>query len=387
MEISNRARLIPNTVDRVFNEIDNTPDVISLAGGTPLFIIPKRLLAQPMKEAQNNVHYFQYPRYTQGILPLRECIARDLTEEFGYTVNPENILITVGASAALFATFQTFLNPSDALLLFSPHWFGYLNQIKLTGAKIRFIPLNETQKWDINFSILGDKVSNKTRLLLFTNPSSPTGRVYSSATIKKLLQFAIQNKIIIVADETYRHIVYNETQFFSIGKIIRSFNNVVIIRSFSKDFSISGMRLGFIFAQPDIIQSISQVHLAMNMSAPVFSQELGLLLYRHKNTILKKMKKEYIKRREFVCSYLDRWPLIFNYVKPHGGFFLFPRYIGKVNSQKFFHKLLREARVAVRPGADFGVGGEYHIRISFAYPMGHLHTAFERLQKFFNTII
>jgi len=375
------SKLGNNLIDKVFAKIDQIPDAISLAGGTPPFPIPDNVLEQIVQQAKGNIKILQYPRHMQGILPLRECIAIYLSKELKQEVNPDEILITVGTTAGLFATFQTLLNPNDEVLLFSPYWSLYKDQIILSQGKVKTVALVERNDWDIDFNNIQKQYSQNMKLILFSEPINPTGTIFPIKSKRDLLQFAIKNNLIILADETYRFLNYSKLDFHSIKQFPESIDNVLLYRSFSKDFSMSGFRLGFIYAKREFIQKIARVHLAMNMSASTFSQELGRIIYSEKEKYLYNyLIEEYNKRRLLVCSRLDKLSSIISYVKPLGGFFVFPRYKLDLTSLEFFELLLK-AKVVIRPGIGFGTIGERHFRISYNISTESINKAFDRIEK------
>ena len=186
----------------------------------------------------------------------------------------------------------------------------------------------------------------------------------------------------LIADETYRNIIHQNIKFLSPISQKKSSSGIILLRSFSKDLSISGLRLGYVYADLEMINQISAVHLAMNMSASVLSQSITLELFKHRVQLQETIKMEYSKRYKVVASFLDKWSSVFSYVPPTTGFFVFPRYNLKFSSIDLFQILLKKYQVAVRPGSEFGKGGENHIRISFAYPLSHINEGLNKIDRF-----
>lgn len=385
MSFSNFAERInllnKNVVDLVLQKAGSDPNVISLAGGTPPFPLPDQVWNELVTNAKDNPKYSQYSHDVLGDPYLRELIASELTEELGHSVKPEEILITVGSSSALFSCFLTFINSGDEVIFLSPGYPGNIAQIILAGGKVKYVNLNEEKGWDMDFELINQTINNRTKLIIFSEPSNPTGRIFSLETKSLLLKIAKKKNLIIIADETYRSLVYKDTSFKSIITLKNAKQTSVLIRSFSKDFSMSGFRLGYIYAKKKFIQRFKAVHIAMNICPPTISQELAKLMFLQKDKVYKKYVNEYDKRREIMCKRLDRLNKLFSYFKPMGGFSIFVKYHKKMSSMDFFEYLLKKVKVAVMPGVAFGPGGEGHFRIAFATSIEKINNAFDRIEK------
>ncbi|MEK7464472.1 MAG: pyridoxal phosphate-dependent aminotransferase [Patescibacteria group bacterium] len=384
MPLSKRVKNLKNNpVDSAFKFAEKFPQAISLAGGTPQFGLPQTSLQTICEALKSNPNIVRYSAYAQGDPELRNLIAEDLSLEFARKVVPEEILITAGSTSSLFSAIQAFTDPGDEIALFSPHWSLYQDQCALCGDKILEIPLSEENGWDFDKSKLLEKVSDKTRALIIADPNNPTGTIFSTASKKMLIKVSHEKNINLIVDETYRHIIDSGSDYQSLGKLSEDIDAMMIIRSFSKDFSMSGLRLGYIYSSKENIAKLSRIHTSINLFPSTLSEELGKLLYRDKEKIVSNYSNRYTKLRQLVCSRLDKLPKLFQYVKPQGGFFVFPKYSLTMNSVDFF-KLLLEAGIVVRPGIGFGLGGEKHIRISFVSNEELINKAFDRIEKYFN---
>ncbi len=380
MKFSNRiSKSEKNLTEEILVKANKIPGLISLAGGTPQFIIPQKYYQQIFDTSKNNPKIFQYGKNSQGDPELREIIANDLSKEFNQDISPESILITSGSTSSIFSILQAFLNPNDEVLMFSPHWSVYNNQCRLSGGVVKEVLLDENNSWEIDFKLLKKKYSKKSKIILFNDPVNPTGTTFSQKTKKQLLSFAQNNDLIVLADETYRHLTFNQQDFSSIMTLPSADKHIILCRSFSKDFSLSGFRLGFIYAQPTIISTLSKIHLAMNLMSPTFSQELGKILYQSKNQIIQLFQKRYNQRKKIVCKRLDKLSAIFDYVSPVAGYFVFPKYKLKMDTLSFFKYLLKSG-VAIRPGIEFGLGGQNHIRLSFTGDIDKINLAFDKME-------
>ena len=385
MNLANFAKRInllnENIVDLVLQKAGSDPNIISLAGGTPPFPIPDQIWNELIAKTKDSPRYSQYSHDVLGDPILRKLVAIDLTKELGYSVDPEEILITVGSSSALFSSFLTFINLGDEVIFLSPGYPGNIAQIILAGGKVKYLNLNEKNGWDMDFNLIKQAITDRTKLIIFSEPSNPTGRIYSLNSKIQLSEIAKKNKLIVIADETYRSLIYENTIFRSIMTLKNATQTSILIRSFSKDFSMSGFRLGYIYARKDFIQKLKAVHIAMNICPPTISQELAKLIFLQKDNTYKEYVDEYDKRRKIMCKRLDRLNKLFSYFRPMGGFSIFVKYHKKISSMDFFEYLLKKVKVAVMPGVAFGPGGEGHFRITFATSIEKINKAFDRIEK------
>jgi aspartate/methionine/tyrosine aminotransferase len=210
------------------------------------------------------------------------------------------------------------------------------------------------------------------------------GSVIPRESFERLLTFIESNSLVLIVDETYRSIIHQKIKFTSPLEHRKSSSRIILLRSFSKGFSMSGLRIGYIYYSSEEMDKINAVHLAMNMSASVLSQSIALELFQYGGLLQEEIKQEYSKRYKIVASFLDKWKSVFDYVPPTTGFFVFPRYNLKFSSIDLFRILLNKYHVAVRPGSEFGKGGEGHIRISFAYPIQHIRLGLQKITNFLN---
>lgn len=374
-------RLPDNITEKVLNFTAGSKNVLSLAGGTPTFKIPVAILNDVFKIAKDNFKLCQYTPSSSGLIELKEAIAADLSKEFNKKVPADEILVTSGSTAAIFTVLSCFINHEDKVIVTSPHWSLYLDQCILSGGKpISFI-LNEKKGWQIDIDKFRSLIINqKAKVVIIADPNNPTGTILSSdpQERRQLLQTIRRSEAIFILDETYRNIIDKEITFESLAK--SNCKNIILCRSFSKDFSMSGFRLGYVYAHKEIVKKLHAVHTAINLSSPTLSQYLALEIFKRKEKFIMENSNHYSRLRKKVCEHLDTLSCHFEYVKPQAGYFVFPKYHQKINSIEFY-KLLMSAGVAVRPGIGFGQGGENHIRISFTGNVETIDLAFEQIKK------
>jgi len=382
IKYANKIGQLPkNITEKVLKLSYGSTNMLSLASGTPTFKIPGNILNNVFKNASNNFKLCQYTPSSSGLEELKEAIAKDLSKEFHKKVITDEILITSGSTAAIFTALTCFADHRDKVIVTSPHWSLYLDQCIILGAKPVNFVLDEKKGWQIDSQKLESLIiKRQAKAVIIANPNNPTGTILSSEPVrhKKLLRMIKKSQAIFIVDETYRNIIEKGLSFTSMAD--SNCKNIVLCRSFSKDFSMSGFRLGYIYADKEIIKKLHSVHTAINLSCPTFSQYLALEIFKHKDKFLADNSNYYNELRERVCKHLDSLNQHFEYVKPQAGYFVFPKYHQKINSINFF-KLLMKAGVAVRPGVGFGKGGENHIRISFTGDFKTIDSAFERIKN------
>lgn len=362
-------------IRKFYNKIASYPEAISLTLGQPDFDVPLKIKNQIIEAVNLNK-----TTYTSnaGIIELREEICRYLSS-FNIKYNSEEVCLTVGGSEALMDVFMCFLNPGDKVLIPGPAYPAYESCVKLIGADIACYELEDD--FSINFEALEKLIENeKPKLMVVSYPSNPTGAVLSKNESIKLHNIIKKNDIIVISDEIYSSLCFNEN-YYSISQFDDIKHKVILVSGFSKMFSMTGLRLGFICAEKQYMESIIKVHQYNVSCAPSIVQWGAFVGLRECMGDVEFMKNEFIKRRDYLYNELK--DLGFAMQMPQGAFYMFPS-IRKFNmsSDEFCEKLLKEAGVAVVPGSAFGKSGEGYVRISYAYSMEQLEESVNRIKKF-----
>ncbi len=359
-----------------------TKNSISLGQGVPSVPTPKYICDKVIELLENEKKIGLYAPQP-GMPVLRDSIAKWLGRIYPKSqLDKENILITVGGMEGLFSTFTALLNPEDEVLLFDPSYASHIEQVILAGGKPVYIPLSFDDGWSFDSKTIIKKITNKTRALVLCNPSNPTGKVFSKAEIESLIVLAKKYKFIIVADETYAFLTYGKKNT-SLLEYPEIFDQLIVCTSFSKQFAMTGWRVGYVVSSPKVIQSIAKVHDAMVISAPTLSQYAALAaLEDPENPAVTEVVIKLNEQRQLMMAELDTVPDLFDYVIPDGAYYMFVRFKKtKLSSRLFCLKLLKEAGVAMIPGSAFGPSCEGYIRLSFAAPSADIKEAFSRIRK------
>ncbi|GIN61334.1 putative N-acetyl-LL-diaminopimelate aminotransferase [Robertmurraya siralis] len=367
-------------IRKFFNLVAGTEDMISLTIGQPDFPTPFHVKAAGIKAIEEN---FTSYTHNAGTLELRRAAAQFVKEKYQLHYNPETeIITTVGASEAIDITFRTILAEDSEVILPGPVYPGYEPIIRLCGAKPVYADTT-TNQFRLSAEIIANYITDKTRCIVLPYPSNPTGASLTKEELTEIAALVKEKEIFIVADEIYSELVY-EREHFSIGTILKE--KAIIINGLSKSHSMTGWRVGFIFAPEIIAKHILKVHQYNVSCATSISQIAALEALTNGKNDAHEMKEEYLKRRDYMYMRLKKMKL--NVVKPDGAFYFFVKLPSQYeNSFEFALALVEQARVAVVPGSAFSPIGEGYVRLSFAYSMETIREAMDRMEQFFLTSI
>lgn len=364
---ANRCKLIQLSEIRKMFEL--TPEnAINLSLGEPDFDTPEHI-REAVKQALDEgfTHYTS----NNGIIELREAISCKLADENKVEADPENITVTVGASQALYVCLQALVNKGDEVLIPDPGFLSYDAFVKLAEGKMVPISLKEENEFQMTPEDVLDKITDKTKAIILNSPANPTGAVMQKEDIKGIAEIAEDHNIFLLSDEVYEHIIY-EGKHYSAGRYT---DNAITINAFSKTYAMTGFRIGYIAAKPEITEEILKVHQYNVACTSSLSQIAGLEALLGPQDCVLEMVAEFKRRRDLIVKRLNEMGIPFK--APKGAFYAFP----KVNNSAEFVKEAINAGVIVVNGASFGKCGDGHFRISYAASYEKLEEAMNRLEK------
>lgn len=375
MELSKKINDIEiSGIRKFYNKVVKVENSISLTLGEPDFKVPKEV-----KEAMKAAIDADKTTYTsnEGIIELRKEIS-DYLSRMNINFPPEEICITVGGSEGLLDTFTAILNPGDKVLIPSIAYPAYESCVKIVGGDIVYYPLKEDLS--IDFSSLRESIKKyKPKAMVVSYPSNPTGRVMTQEECEELHNILLEEDILIISDEMYSSIVFGEYHTISRYEDIK--HKLILIGGFSKMFSMTGIRVGYVCAEKSILQNIIKVHQYNVSCAPSIGQYGALEGLRKSMYHIDYMCKDLKERRDYTYNRLIAMGL--ETKMPEGAFYVFPSIkTTRMSSEEFCEKLLKEKRVAVVPGNAFGPGGEGYIRISYCYSREKLEQALNLMEEF-----
>lgn len=301
-----------------------------------------------------------------GLMELREAIAAKLLRENQVSYKPTEVLVTVGLSEAVMAVLATLLNPGDEILVPDPVWLNYINVPNLLGAKPVTYSLKEENGYQLDIEEIHSKVTAKTKAIVIVTPNNPTGGVLTRDVLQQLADIAIQNDLMVVADEVYERLLYDDTEHVSIASLPGMKEHTFTLNGMSKAYAMDGWRLGYVAAPEEYILAMNKFHQHNTTCAPNFVQVAGAAALNQEGDEVEEMVKEYKRRRDYAVKAINAIPGI-SCQCPKGAFYIFIncKSLG-MKSAELSAYLLENAKIALVPGDVFGPGGEGYLRLSFA---------------------
>jgi aspartate/methionine/tyrosine aminotransferase len=350
--------------------------IIHLEIGRPDFDTP-----QPIKDAAKRALDAGMVHYTSnyGTLELRQAIAEKLQRDNAIQVDPAaEIIVTVGTNEAVAIAMLALIDPGDEVLIPDPTWLHYFYCVQLAGGVPIHVPLRESNKFQIDPADLARAITPRTKMIIVNSPHNPTGAVLDQAILKEIAALAIKHDLLVLSDEIYEKITYDGVEHFSIANLSGMAERTLTANGFSKTYSMTGWRLGYIAARKHFVDAMIRVHQYSATSATSFAQAGGLAAYRGSQECVRAMTAEFARRRDFVARALGQIEGM-TCVKPRGAFYVFPSIKNLGLSSEEFTLHLLHAGVAVVPGSAFGDYGEEYIRIAYSNSYENLEIAMARI--------
>jgi aminotransferase len=378
--IADHVRTIPRSGIRDFFEIvQSMKEVISLGIGEPDFVTPWHIRESAIYSLEKG-----HTGYTSnlGAPRLRRAISSYVEKHFSVAYNPhDEIIVTVGVSEAIDIALRALLNPGDEVLYHEPCYVSYSPSILLAGGVPVAVATRAEEEFSLRADALEKAVTDKTRVLMLNFPTNPTGAVLPLEELRKIAAFAVKHDLVVLTDEIYSELTYDEVPHHSIAALPGMKERTVFLHGFSKAFAMTGWRIGYACGPADIIEAMMKIHQYSILCAPVMAQEAALEALERGQRSMERMREEYRLRRNFIVGSLNEAGIPCHL--PKGAFYVFPDIRGTgMTSREFALKLLEEKKVAVVPGTAFGPSGEGYVRCSYATAMDQIKIAVERIAEF-----
>jgi aminotransferase len=378
--IASHVRDIPRSGIRDFFEIvQSMKGVVSLGIGEPDFVTPWHI-----REAA--VYSLEKGRtgYTSnlGDPRLRRSIAKYVEKHFSVAYNPhDEIIVTVGVSEGIDLALRALLNPGDEVLYHEPCYVSYSPSIALAGGKAIPVTTRAEDEFVLRAADLEKAVTPRTRVLMLSFPTNPTGAVMPPDELAKIAAFAVKHDLVVLSDEIYSELTYDDLPHHSIAALPGMKERTLFLHGFSKAFAMTGWRIGFACGPNDIIEAMMKIHQYSIMCASTMAQEAAIEALERGQRGMERMREEYRLRRNFIVSSLNDAGI--PCYLPKGAFYVFPDIRGTgLTSKEFALALLEEKNVAVVPGTAFGASGEGYVRCSYAAALDQIKIAVERIAEF-----
>lgn len=366
---------------------DSGIDVVSFGAGEPDFNTPENIINAAIKAMQEGK-----TKYTKasGVLELRKAICDKFKKDNQLEYNPDQIIVSAGAKQSLANAFMAILNPGDEVIIPVPYWVSYPELIKLADGKPVYVKTGEKCNYKYTIEALENIVTDKTKAILLNSPNNPTGTIYSKEELTKIAEFAKKYDLIIVSDEIYEKLIYDNKKHVSIASVSEdAFKRTIVINGLSKSYAMTGWRIGYAAAPLEITKLMISIQSHMTSNTNSITQYAAIEALTATQENIDKMIIEFEKRRNFMVekiSYIGGLDII----KPNGAFYVM------INIESFFNKqlngkkitnsvdfselLLDEEKVAVIPGAAFGL--DNYIRVSYATSIELIDKGLIRLNSF-----
>ncbi|MFD1707158.1 pyridoxal phosphate-dependent aminotransferase [Siminovitchia sediminis] len=388
MELSNRvSKVTPSSTLAITAKAKELKaeglDVIGLGAGEPDFNTPENIIQAACSSMEEG-----HTKYTAtaGLPELKQAIIGKFQRDQGLDYKASEIIVTNGAKHALYTLFQVILNDGDEVIIPTPYWVSYPEQVKLAGGQPVFINGEESNHFKITGKQLEEAITSKTKAVIINSPSNPTGMIYSKAELAEIGKVCKLHNVLIISDEIYEKLLYDGNEHVSIAQLSPELKNLtVIINGVSKSHSMTGWRIGYAAGNEKIIKAMADVA-SHSTSNPTTSSQYGAIeAYNGTQEPVEEMRAAFEKRMNTAFEKLNQIPGV-TCLKPQGAFYFFPN-VSKAAEMSGFHHvdhfveaLLEEALVAVVPGSGFG--SPENIRLSYATSLDLLEEAIGRIHAF-----
>lgn len=362
-----------------FDLVAGRTDVISLGVGEPDFTTPWNIRESAIYSLEAG-----HTTYTSnaGTPALRKAICDYLARYYNVNYDPASeCLVTIGVSEALDLAIRALINPGDEVIYTSPCFVSYPAEVLMARGVPVPLPTKDSDNFSVNPADLRKLITPKSKILLLNFPCNPTGAVASQETLQEIADIAIKNNLIVITDEIYSELVYDDCQHVSIASLPGMKERTIFLHGFSKAFAMTGFRIGYVCAPQVITDAMYKIHQYSIMCAPITAQEAALEALKNARKDMLVMRESYWERRNIIVHGLRNAGL--DCVMPQGAFYSFPSIKNTgMTSREFAVGLLKEESVAVVPGSAFGPGGEGYVRACYATAEDQIIEALQRIKRF-----
>lgn len=352
-------------------------DIINFSLGDPDITTDERIIKLAFQDAlDGHTHYTDF----YGIMELRQALVDYYKEDYDFDTKIEEIMITTSGCHAMWLVMEAILDDGDEVIIPSPFFTPYPQQVKLARGIPVMLDLKESEDFQINIDELEALITNRTKAIILNTPNNPTGSSLTKETMEKIAKIADKYDLVVIADDIYTKFSFTEP-FIPFASLPGMKERTITIGSFSKDYAMTGWRIGYIMARPELVTIVKDINENNVFTAPSISQRAAYHAIGLRNEIQPPMIEEF-KTRVFAAY--DRLKQLKNVsvLPPKGTFYLFPNISATgLSSQEVADKLLQEAHVLVIPGNAFGEAGEGYIRIAVTVGVDKINEAFDRIEK------
>lgn len=366
-------------------------DVVSFGAGEPDFNTPENIIQAAIKAMHDGK-----TKYTPagGLLELKQTICKKFEADNGLEYKPSQITVSTGAKQSLANVFMATLNPGDEVLVPVPYWVSYPELVKLADGVPVFVETSKENSYKYTVSDLEKALTSNTKALLLNSPNNPTGTIYHEEELLEIANFAKKHDLLIISDEIYEKLIYDGENHISIAALNEdAYNRTIVINGVSKTYAMTGWRLGYAAASEEITKLMTSIQSHMTSNVNTIAQYAAIEALNGPVEELDNMIKEFENRRNFMIYKLEKLNEV-SIIRPSGAFYVMVNisaYLNTTfkdqdinNSVDFARVLLEEEKVAVIPGAGFGL--DDYIRLSYATSMDIIENGIDRISTFLSKI-
>lgn len=366
-------------------------DIVSFGAGEPDFNTPKNIIDKAINAMnEGKTKYTQ----TAGILEIREAISKKLKDENNLDYKPSQIIVSTGAKQSLANAFLAILNPGDEVIVSIPYWVSYPELIKLADGVPVFINTGKDHDYKFTIESLNKSLTARTKAIILNSPNNPTGTIYTKDELLVIAKFAEENNLVIISDEIYEKLIYENEKHISIGSLTKyAYENTILINGLSKSSAMTGWRVGYAAGCEEVIKLMTSIQSHMTSNTNSIAQYASVEALSGSKDELEKMTLEFSKRRGYMIERLKSIKNI-SFIEPKGAFYVmvdvssfYNKYYKErkiVDSLSFSQVLLEEKNTAVIPGIGFGA--DEYIRLSYAISIENIEKGLNRIEEFLNEI-
>ncbi|MCR9184291.1 MAG: pyridoxal phosphate-dependent aminotransferase [Halieaceae bacterium] len=362
-------------IRKMVNLASTMDDVIHLSIGQPDLPAPTHVVDATIAALQAG-----QTGYTMdaGLPELLEALSDYYGARYARELTPDNILITTGATEAIYLALTSTSSTGREFIIPEPSFMLYAPLVRMNGGTVKTIPTRAESNHQLDPQDVIDAIDANTCAIVLNSPSNPTGTLYPRETIEAIVQEAAYRGVYVISDEVYDHLVYDDKTYPSVLSCCSDLDHVMVISSFSKTFSMAGMRVGWLIASQGAIKKLRRYHMFTTTVANTPCQWAGVAALRGERHFVDNMLDVYTRRRDRVVELVRQTPYLEGY-KPEGAFYLFPALPEGINGNNVALRLLKETGVCTIPGETFGPSCSNALRISYSTSIEQIEEAFRRL--------
>ena len=372
------AQTPPSGIRKFFDIAASMKDVISLGIGEPDFVTPDPILRAGIASLEKGETGYTS---NSGTIELRRALSQHLNRLYGVQYDPElEILITVGVSEALYLAMTAVLDPGDEVIIPEPCFVAYGPEVSFAGGVPVTVPTYVEHQFQVTAADIEARITDRTKAILLGYPNNPTGAVMSRERMMEITAVAESHDLIIFSDEIYDQLVYG-VPHTCVPSLPGMKDRTILLGGFSKDYAMTGWRIGYACANPDLLAAMRKVHQYTIMSAPTTGQAAALVALEQGDAHVQAMRAEYDRRRRLIVDGFNTLGL--DCFEPKGAFYAFPSVARSgMSSDEFANRLLTEEEVALIPGEAFGESGNGYVRAAYAQSYEKIEEALNRIERF-----